>query len=141
MIDDVSRPSTAHDVAKLAGVSQAAVSRSFTTGASISAATRAKVVEAAEALGYRPNLLARSLITGRSKLVGVGVGNLENDFFRVALETLTIRLAQEGRRILLFGRADGRSGDTVRAAPERPAAIQAGYGSASSSRPAPISAC
>ena len=54
---------TSADVARLAGVSQSAVSRVFTDGASASAKTSAKVREAAE-MGYRPNRLARSLLTG-----------------------------------------------------------------------------
>ncbi|MEM9852593.1 MAG: LacI family DNA-binding transcriptional regulator, partial [Pseudomonadota bacterium] len=54
---------TSIDVARRAGVSQSAVSRVFTPGASASAKTAAKVRRAAEELGYRPNVLARSLIT------------------------------------------------------------------------------
>ena len=62
------RSVTAHDVAKVAGVSQSAVSRHFTPGASISEKTRKKIIEAAEQLGYRPNLIARSLITKKSTI-------------------------------------------------------------------------
>jgi DNA-binding LacI/PurR family transcriptional regulator len=58
-------------VARRAGVSQSAVSRTFTPGASVSEATRAKVMEAARALGYSPNAIARSLITRRSRMIGV----------------------------------------------------------------------
>ena len=54
---------TAHEVARLAQVSQSAVSRTFTAGASVSEETRTKVLAAAKTLGYRPNALARSLIT------------------------------------------------------------------------------
>src|SRR3546814_9745320 len=56
-----SRISVATDVAKLAGVSQSAVSRAFTDGASIAESTRKKVLEAAGVLGYRPNYTARAL--------------------------------------------------------------------------------
>ena len=51
---------TAHEVAALAQVSQSAVSRAFTKGASVSPATREKVMAAAAALGYRPNAIASS---------------------------------------------------------------------------------
>lgn len=61
---------TSYDVARLAGVSQSAVSRCFNPGASISARTRTKVEAAARQLGYQPNALARSLITERSGLIG-----------------------------------------------------------------------
>jgi DNA-binding LacI/PurR family transcriptional regulator len=62
---------TSYDVARLAGVSQSAVSRCFSQGASISDETRGKVQAAARTLGYSPNALARSLITRRSGLVGL----------------------------------------------------------------------
>lgn len=93
---------TADDVARLAGVSKSAVSRSFTPGASVAPATRKRVLEAAEAIGYQPNLIARTLISGRSNIVGVGIGNLQNPFFAVTLEALSIELAAAGLRLLLF---------------------------------------
>ncbi len=49
---------TAKDVAELAGVSKWTVSRAFTEGASISESSLTRVLEAAESLGYKPNLLA-----------------------------------------------------------------------------------
>jgi len=95
-------PVTAHDVARLAGVSQSAVSRAFTPGASSSAAMRERVLQAAAALGYRPNLIARSLITRRTGMVGVAVGSLANHLYPGMLEALANRLQAEGYRILLF---------------------------------------
>jgi DNA-binding LacI/PurR family transcriptional regulator len=93
---------TAHDVARAAGVSQSAVSRAFTPGASVAAGTRAKILAAAKKLGYQPNLIARSLISGRSNLVGLGVGNLRNPFSAEALERFSIALEKVGLRLLLF---------------------------------------
>ena len=52
---------TSAEVAKRAGVSQSAVSRVFTPGASASAKTAEKVRKAAQELGYRPNSLARAI--------------------------------------------------------------------------------
>lgn len=104
MIDDGSsvRNPTAHDVARLAGVSQSAVSRAFTEGASISADKRARIMAAASELGYRPNILARSLIQGRSKVVGVVFGQFENPFFAHALGRFSEEFARRGLRMLLF---------------------------------------
>ncbi len=93
---------SAHDVARQAGVSQAAVSRAFNRDTSISDKTRAKVLKAAKELGYRPNLLARSLITGRSGLIGVVIGNPRNPFFLEALDALSKRLSEAGRHLLVF---------------------------------------
>jgi DNA-binding LacI/PurR family transcriptional regulator len=95
-----------HDVAALAGVSQAAVSRAFTPGAIIADATRTRVLMAAKKLDYRPNLLARSLITGRSGIVGVVMGNPKNPFFTTALEALSERLSQAGKQIMIFTSED-----------------------------------
>src|SRR6188472_1083836 len=67
---------TSYDVARLAGVSQSAVSRAFRNGGSISADTRAKVEKAARELGYSPSQIARSLITHRSRMIGVVMTDL-----------------------------------------------------------------
>ena len=59
------------DVARLAGVSQSAVSRAFSEGKSISEETRQKVFEAAKKLDYSPNFIPRILLNHRSHLVAV----------------------------------------------------------------------
>src|ERR1700712_205024 len=107
------RPVTAHDVARLAGVSQSAVSRTFTKGASVSPDTRRKVEEAAANLGYRPNLLARSLITRRSRLIGVAIPGMANPFYARVLESLSAAFEQLGYRILLFSMANNEDSDPV----------------------------
>jgi DNA-binding LacI/PurR family transcriptional regulator len=64
------RPATIYDVAKQAGVSHATVTRLIKGFEGIRPATRARVEQAIEELDYRPNLAARSLITGRSFRIG-----------------------------------------------------------------------
>ena len=93
---------TSAEVARRAGVSQSAVSRVFTPGASVSAKTTEKVRAAAEELGYRPNVLARSLITGRTRIIGLVVAYLENQFYPMALELLSRALQARGYHILVF---------------------------------------
>lgn len=107
---------TSADVARLAGVSQSAVSRVFTPGASVSRKTAAKVRAAAERLGYRPNVLARGLITGRTRIVGLVVAYLENQFYPVALELLSRALQARGYHILVFmaGNATADIAEVVR---------------------------
>lgn len=104
---------SAHDVARLAGVSQAAVSRAYTPGASIAELTRIKVFEAAKQLGYRPNLHARSLITGKSGIVGVVMGNPRNTFYLEALDALSIGLAKQGLHLLVFTARGERNTDQL----------------------------
>lgn len=93
---------TAQDVAQLAGVSQSAVSRVFTPGASVSKATVEKVRVAAAKLGYRPNVLARAMITGRTRIIGLVVAYLDNQFYPLAIERISRALQQRGYHILIF---------------------------------------
>ncbi len=93
---------TSQEVAKRAGVSQSAVSRVFTPGASASTKTVEKVRKAATELGYRPNVLARSLITGKSRMIGLIVAYLENQFYPEALEKLSNALQEKGYHVLIF---------------------------------------
>lgn len=97
---------TLKDVALKAGVSRAAVSRSFTPGASVSAKTRAKVMDAAEALGYSPNMLARSLTTRRTQLVGLIANNFRNPVFLQIFDLFTRGLQDAGLRPLLVNLSD-----------------------------------
>ena len=97
---------TSRDVAAMAGVSQSAVSRCFTPGASIAKETRDKVLRVAAALDYRPNVYARNLITGRTRIVGVVLTHLDNLFYPRFLQLLTERLQSIGMQVLLFV-ADG----------------------------------
>ncbi len=101
---------TSIDVARRAGVSQSAVSRVFTPGASASAATAAKVKKAAIELGYRPNPLARAMITGESRIIGLLVAYLDNQFYPVALERLSEQLQAQGYHILVFMAKNARDG-------------------------------
>lgn len=104
---------TSSQVAYHAGVSQSAVSRAYTPGASISPKTRAKVLASAKSLGYRPNAIARSLITSRSRIIAVVMAYLENLFYPDVLEELSRRLAAENYHVLLFTGFKDRDSDPV----------------------------
>lgn len=94
------RPVTSYDVARRAGVSQSAVSRCFTPGGSVSKATRAKIMKAVESLGYRPNAIARSLITQRSNMVAIIVANI--GFHPEFTACLSRCFSARGLHVLLF---------------------------------------
>ena len=91
-----SRPVTAFDVAREAGVSQSTVSRAFSTSTHVSSATRERVLETASRLGYRPNAIARSLNTQKSRLIGIVLGDLANPFYGDVLAKLNQALYQRG---------------------------------------------
>lgn len=93
---------TSAEVARRAGVSQSAVSRVFTPGASASQKTVEKVKKAAAELGYRPNVLARAMVSGQSRMIGLVVAYLDNQFYPEALEKLSNALQAEGYHVLVF---------------------------------------
>ena len=89
------------DVARLAGVSQSAVSRTYKPDGKVSQETRRKVLEAADSLGYRPSLIPRIMLTHRSYLVAIAIGGIRHEaivgwkgFGPVALAD--VRSAHEG---------------------------------------------
>jgi DNA-binding LacI/PurR family transcriptional regulator len=97
---------SAADVARLAGVSRSAVSRTFTDGASVSAETRAKVLAAAEELKYHVNFLARGLSKQESRPVCILVSNLHKPYHAQLLDHLTMALQQAGRISLIINVGD-----------------------------------
>ena len=72
---------TIKDVARRAGVGIATVSRALHGHPQISAETAARVLAAVEELGYRPDTNARSLVSGRSHMLGLVVSDITNPFF------------------------------------------------------------
>lgn len=93
---------TAQDVADKAGVSRSAVSRAFTPGASVSARMRKRVEDAAKELGYSPNVLASSLTTRRTKLIGLVSDNFHNPLFLDIFDLFSRGLQEKGLRPLLL---------------------------------------
>jgi DNA-binding LacI/PurR family transcriptional regulator len=104
---------TAREVAERAGVSVSAVSRTFTAGACVSPETRAKVLEATQALAYQPNALARSLMTRRTELIALISNNFDNPLFMEIFDLFTRRLQQRGRRPLLANLSGGARTDSA----------------------------
>jgi LacI family transcriptional regulator len=74
------RAVTLRDVARLAGVSIATASKALNGQPQVRAATRARVIEAAERLSFSPNALAQGLITQRTGTVGLLTSDLEGRF-------------------------------------------------------------
>ncbi len=97
---------TADDVATAAGVSRWTVNRAFKKDASISAAARAKVLLAAETLGYVPDLRAASLASDHSNLVAILIDDFANPHKLVMLERLTRVLRGRGWDMMLVNTLD-----------------------------------
>ncbi|WP_315709839.1 substrate-binding domain-containing protein [Brenneria uluponensis] len=98
---------SAAEVARLAGVSRSAVSRTFTSGSSVSAETRRKVLAAAEALNYHVNHLARSLSKEACRPVCILGGNLSAPYQASLLDQITRRLHQAQRAVMVINTDGG----------------------------------
>lgn len=72
---------TAHDIAKKAGVAQSTLSKVLNNYPYISETTKKKVLKAIEDLNYIPDPVARSMVTGKTKTIGLIVGDIKNPFY------------------------------------------------------------
>ncbi len=90
-----------YEVAELAGVSLATVSRVINPGAKVSEKTRQKVLDAMRELGYQPNSIAQSLATRSSNSVGVLVSELHGPFFGAMLSSIEQTLKAAGKFVLV----------------------------------------
>lgn len=93
--------SAAKDVARLAGVSTATVSRVMNTPDSVEAATRQKVLEAAAKLRYVPHGAARTLRSHRSRMVGAIVPSFDYALYARTTSALQRRLDEHGYALVL----------------------------------------
>ena len=103
------RESTLRDVAELAGVSPRTVSNVVNGYAKVTDVTREKVERAIAALGYRPNVLARNLATGRSGQIVVVVPYLDTPYFAELLQAIIPAARKAGYNVLI-DRTDGDRG-------------------------------
>jgi DNA-binding LacI/PurR family transcriptional regulator len=104
---------TAQQLAKKLALSQSTISRAFSDTASIHPETKELVMKAANALGYQPNIIARSLITRRTNIVAVVITNLIDPFHPLVLEQLAQRIQANGRQLLLFLVPPGKQVDDI----------------------------
>jgi len=89
------------DVAKRAGVGSATVSRVLNGHPGVKSSTRARVLRAVEHLKYKPNLHARTLAGGRSRVLGIVMANLYNPFFADIYHAIETNARQFGYETLL----------------------------------------
>ena len=90
-----------YEVAELAGVSLATVSRVINPGTKVSDKTREKVLAAMKQLGYQPNSIAQSLATRSSNAVGVLVSELHGPFFGAMLSAIEQTLKAAGKFVMV----------------------------------------
>ncbi len=89
------------DIAAALGLSVMAVSKALRGHVDIGAQTKIRVLACAEKLGYRPNLLPRHMITGRTQVIGMVVPSLEITYFARLAHGVTLHLRKQGYQLLL----------------------------------------
>jgi len=89
------------DVARLAGVSTATVSRCLNTPDQVVARTREKVLSAVHELGYAPNFSARSLAAKRTNTIGAVIPTMENAIFARGIQAFQEELGRHGKTLLI----------------------------------------
>ncbi len=89
------------DIAKLTGLSLATISRVFNDSELVSPKTKKKVLKAAEDLDYQPNMMASALRSGRSKIVGVIVPEINNHFFSSIINGIEQKLRSAGYHLII----------------------------------------
>jgi DNA-binding LacI/PurR family transcriptional regulator len=98
-------------LAKLAGVAASTVSRALKGDPRISAATRARIEALALEHGYTPNVLARMLSGGRSFLIGLALGWIENLFYAELMQRLVSQADARGIHLLIVHAGTGPVGE------------------------------
>lgn len=89
------------DIANELGVSVVTVSRALRDRPDISSETKARILDRVKELNYRPNLAARSLVTGRSSLIGLVVPDLIHPFFGEIAKGLSAALREMGYYVIV----------------------------------------
>lgn len=99
--DGYSRPVTIREVAALSDVSIATVTRVFQDSPRVRPETRARVLESAQRLGYRPDSIARTLVTGTSQTIGVLIPSLVEPYWAQIADAIEHHAGERGYSVLL----------------------------------------
>lgn len=100
---------TIKDIARLSGVSVATVSRALNDASEISEDTRDRVLRICREQGYRTNLLARSLISSRTNVLGLILPDISNPFHAALSLSIETCAREQGYQVMLCsGRPGGR---------------------------------
>jgi LacI family transcriptional regulator len=85
-----------HDVAKKSGLSVVTVSRVLNNSTSVREGNRRKVLRAIEELNYQPNSAARSLVRGKTGVIGMSITNFNDSFYDRVIRVVNRKLAEQG---------------------------------------------
>lgn len=99
---------TTKDLARICKVSRATVTRALHGNGSIREETKKKILDTARELGYQPDLVARSLVKGKSYMIGVVVVDLKNQYFPKIVDAIGSYARQHGYMISISTHEDDK---------------------------------
>lgn len=107
---------TTNDIARICQVSRTTVIRALNNQGRISKETKDRIVKTAEELGYRPDLLARGLVKGKTMYIGVVVFDVKNQYFAQMLSAIEAEAQTRGYcvNITLHGKNREKEVDLIR---------------------------
>ncbi len=94
-------PVTAKEIAEMCGVSRGSVDRALNNRPGINPETRRKILETAQSLGYKPDFLAKSLVTGKTNTIGVVVFDVSSHFFGQLVHAIETHARKSGYFVYL----------------------------------------
>lgn len=106
---------TLAEVAERAGVAVSTVSRALSAPDKVSPATRRRILQVAEEMGYVKNHLASSLASGVTGVIGLLVPDIANPFFPPIIKAVQARAAQKGRTVLIADADEHAADELIRA--------------------------
>jgi LacI family transcriptional regulator len=92
---------TLDDIARETGLSRATVARVMGKYGYVSKEAKEKVLAVAERLKYKPNYIARSMVTGETKNIGLIVGDIQNPFFSTIARSISDVIVPEGYSLIV----------------------------------------
>lgn len=110
---------TSRDVARIAGVSQATVSRIMNNRGSFSEETKKRVAEAMDSLGYVPHAGAQAMKTSRTGSVGIVVADMANPFYTEVVANMITLLNDAGYRALVWVSVEQGNPSAIQAIQEK----------------------
>lgn len=99
---------TTKDIAKACGVSLTTVQRALHGNGRINEKTKQQILDMAKQLSYQPNLVARTLVSGKSKTVGAIIPTLDNMYYSTICHWLTIEVAKCGYMLNILVHEDDK---------------------------------
>ena len=94
---------TIKDIARIAGVSNATVSRALSGSHEVGEETRNRIRRICDELGYTPNTVARSMVMRRTNLIGLIVPSLDNPFMSEIANYAEMRVRERGFNLMVCG--------------------------------------